>query len=60
MMEHLFDTLYGAGAERLSFAPNFTGRAFVLRRDAGTLLVCASRQLAEEAEGLVSVGAIAR
>ncbi|RDL52531.1 Hydroxyacylglutathione hydrolase [Ensifer sp. M14] len=56
MMEHLFDTLYGAGAEHLSFAPDFTGRAFVLRRNSGNLIVYASRRLAEEAESLVSAG----
>lgn len=59
-MEHLFDTLYGAGAERLSFAPAFTGRAFVLRRQGGNLIVYASRRLPEAAEGLLSAGAFAR
>lgn len=60
MMEHLFDTLYGVGAEQLSFAPDFTGRAFVLRRPDGNLIVYASRRLAEEADGLLSTGAFAR
>ncbi|WP_457582593.1 MBL fold metallo-hydrolase [Ensifer canadensis] len=59
-MEHLFDTLYGAGAERLSFAPDFTGRAFVLRRQGGNLIVYASRRLAEEADGLLSSGPFVR
>ncbi|MGF6172399.1 MBL fold metallo-hydrolase [Ensifer sp. 4252] len=59
-MEYLFDTLYGAGAERLSFAPDFTGRAFVLRRPGGNLLVYASRRLAEEAGSLLSAGATVR
>jgi hypothetical protein len=41
-MERLFDHLYSVGAEMLSFAPTFYGRAFLLRRREGNILVYSS------------------
>lgn len=59
-MERLFDNLYAVAAERLSFAPAFTGRAFLLRRSVGNILIYSSGRIAEEADALLAQGGIAR
>lgn len=59
-MECLFDRLYGVGAETLSFAPTFQGRAFLLRRRKGNILIYSSGRMKEEADGLLAQGGISR
>jgi len=59
-MERLFDHLYAVGAETLSFAPTFQGRAFLLRRRDGNLLLYSSGRVKEEADALLAQGGIAR
>jgi len=59
-MECLFDRLYGVGAETLSFAPTFQGRAFLLRRRKGNILIYSSGRMKEEADGLFAQGGISR
>jgi hypothetical protein len=59
-MERLFDHLYAAGAETLSFAPTFQGCAFLLRRRDGNLLLYSSGRVKEEADALLAQGGIAR
>lgn len=59
-MERLFDHLYAVGAETLSFAPTFQGRAFLLRRRDGNLLLYSSGRMREEADALLAQGGIAR
>jgi glyoxylase-like metal-dependent hydrolase (beta-lactamase superfamily II) len=59
-MERLFDHLYAVGAETLSFAPTFHGRAFLLRRRDGNILVYSSGRMKEEADALLTQGGISR
>ena len=59
-MERLFDHLYAVGAETLSFAPTFQGRAFLLRRRDGNLLIYSSGRMQEEADALLTQGGISR
>jgi hypothetical protein len=59
-MERLFDHLYAVGAETLSFAPTFQGRAFLLRRREGNILLYSSGRMREEADGLLAQGGISR
>jgi glyoxylase-like metal-dependent hydrolase (beta-lactamase superfamily II) len=59
-MERLFDHLYSVGAETLSFAPTFHGRAFLLRRREGNILVYSSGRMKEEADALLAQGGISR
>jgi glyoxylase-like metal-dependent hydrolase (beta-lactamase superfamily II) len=59
-MERLFDHLYAVGAETLSFAPTFQGRAFLLRHRDGNLLLYSSGRMREEADALLAQGGIAR
>lgn len=59
-MERLFDHLYAVGAETLSFAPTFQGRAYLLRRRDGNLLVYSSGRIQEEADALLAQGGISR
>jgi hypothetical protein len=59
-MERLFDHLYAVGAEALSFAPTFHGRAFLLRRRNGNLLIYSSGRMQEEADALLTQGGIGR
>jgi glyoxylase-like metal-dependent hydrolase (beta-lactamase superfamily II) len=60
MMERLFDNLYSVGTETLSFAPTFQGRAFLLRRSEGNLLLYSSGRIADEAEALLAQGGLVR
>jgi len=59
-MERLFDHLYAVGAETLSFAPTFRGRAFLLRRKEGNILIYSSGRMKKEADGLLAQGEISR
>ena len=59
-MERLFDHLHAVGVETLSFAPTFHGRAFLLRRRDGNLLIYSSGRMQEEADALLAQGGIAR
>ncbi|MFC6761416.1 hypothetical protein ACFQFQ_21380 [Sulfitobacter porphyrae] len=59
-MERLFDKLHAVGSERLSFAPAFTGRAFLLRRRDGNILMYSSGCIADEAVALLTHGEITR
>jgi glyoxylase-like metal-dependent hydrolase (beta-lactamase superfamily II) len=59
-MERLFDHLYAVGAETLSFAPTFQGRAFLLRRRDGNLLIYSSGRVKEEADSLLTQGGVSR
>jgi hypothetical protein len=59
-MERLFDHLYAVGAETLSFAPTFQGRAFLLRRREGNILIYSSGRMKEEADGLLAQSWISR
>ncbi len=60
VMEALFDNLHGVAAERLSFAPAFEGRAFLLARPAGNILVYSSGRVADDFADLSAAGGIAR
>lgn len=59
-MEALFDNLYGVAPERLSFAPAFRGRAFLLARPSGNILLYSSGRITEDFDGLAAAGGIAR
>lgn len=59
-MGHLFDNLYAVGAETLSSAPTFQGRAILLRRRNGNLLIYSSGRLKEEDDTLLSQGGVVR
>lgn len=59
-MEYMFDHLYAVGTETLSFASTVQGRAFLLRRRDGNLLIYSSGRLKEEADTLLSQGGVMR
>lgn len=59
-MEKLFDNLHDVAPERLSFAPAFTGRAFLLTRPSGNLLVYSSGRIADDFASLADAGGIVR
>jgi len=59
-METLFDNLHGVAAERLSFTPAFEGRAFLLARPAGNILVYSSGRVTDDFTALAATGGIAR
>jgi hypothetical protein len=59
-MEALYDNLYRVAPERLSFAPAFTGSAFLLARASGNLLVYSSGHVADDFAALAARGGVAR
>jgi hypothetical protein len=59
-MDALFDNLYGVAPERLSFAPAFNGRAFLLTRPSGNILVYSSGHVADDFPALAGAGGVAR
>lgn len=59
-MERLFENLYAVGAETLSFAPSFIGRAFLLRRKTGNILIYSSGLIMAEADALREQGSVTR
>jgi glyoxylase-like metal-dependent hydrolase (beta-lactamase superfamily II) len=59
-MDALFDNLYSVAPERLSFAPDFQGRAFLLARRPGNILVYSSSRVADDFTALAGAGGVAR
>ena len=59
-MNALFDNLYRVAPERLSFAPAFTGSAFLLARPTGNILVYSSGHVAQDFTALAAQGGVAR
>jgi Metallo-beta-lactamase superfamily len=59
-MEALSDNLHGVAAERLSFAPAYQGRAFLLTRSSGNILLYSSGHVADEFASLGEAGGVAR
>jgi hypothetical protein len=59
-MEEVIPGLHASPPETLSFAPDLEIRAFLLRRDAGNLLVYGAGTLATDARGIEGMGGISR
>jgi glyoxylase-like metal-dependent hydrolase (beta-lactamase superfamily II) len=59
-MESAIDGLHASAPEPLPFAPTLHMRAFVLRRDAGNVLLYSASGLASEAAAIEDLGGIAR
>jgi glyoxylase-like metal-dependent hydrolase (beta-lactamase superfamily II) len=59
-MDALFDNLYSVAPERLSFAPDYQGRAFLLARPQGNILIYSSGHVAGDFAALAKAGGVAR
>jgi glyoxylase-like metal-dependent hydrolase (beta-lactamase superfamily II) len=59
-LETPIEGLYASTSEPLPFAPSLHIRAFLLRRDAGNLLVYSVAGLAADAEAIADLGGISR
>lgn len=59
-MNALFENLHSVAPERLSFAPAFEGRAFLLARPSGNILIYSSGRIADDFASLAAAGGIAR
>lgn len=59
-MEEVFEGLYASSPETLTFAPEFEIRSFLLRREAGNLLIYGTGALAANAREIEGVGGVSR
>jgi glyoxylase-like metal-dependent hydrolase (beta-lactamase superfamily II) len=59
-METVLPDLYASAPQPLPFAPSQGIRAFLLRRDAGSLLVYSAPTMAAEAEAVDAIGGVSR
>jgi glyoxylase-like metal-dependent hydrolase (beta-lactamase superfamily II) len=59
-MDALFDNLYDVAPERLSFAPAFLGRAFLVSRPSGNILLYSSGRVAEDFDAVAAAGGVTR
>jgi glyoxylase-like metal-dependent hydrolase (beta-lactamase superfamily II) len=59
-METILPNLYATPPRALSFAPTLAMRAFLLRRDAGNLLIYSAPTAAEDARALEALGGVQR
>jgi glyoxylase-like metal-dependent hydrolase (beta-lactamase superfamily II) len=59
-MDPVLPNLYATPPRALSFAPTLAMRAFLLRRDAGNLLIYSAPTAAEDADAIAQLGGVSR